>query len=98
MCCMPKSEVYSWRISPRLKAALEDAAREEGNSLAELLEQISEDWLRRSRDLDLDEKEKQRRLREAALEFVGKIEGDSPGRAENARSEVRSRIARQHGR
>lgn len=95
---MQKSEVYSWRLSPRLKSALEDAAREERKSLAELLEQISEDWLRRSRALDGDQEEKQRRLREAALEFVGKIHGDRPDRAESARSEVRSRIARQHGR
>jgi cell pole-organizing protein PopZ len=95
---MQKTEVYSWRLSPHLKARLEEAAREEQKSLAELLAEISEDWLRQSHRAQGAEEERQQRLREAALPFLGAIEGSRPDRAENARAELRSRIARRHGR
>lgn len=94
---MPKTEVYSWRLSHHLKSELEEAARAEEKSLAELLEEIARNWLERSRSSGND-MEREERLRAAALRFVGSIEGKDPGRAENARSEVRARIARRHGR
>lgn len=93
-----KTEVYSWRLSPRLKTDLEEAARAERKSVAELLEQIARDWLERSSGRGENEDDRQQNLRAAAMKFVGTIQGDNPGRAENARSEVRSRIARRHGR
>lgn len=93
-----KTEVYSWRLSPRLKTELEEAARAERKSVSELLEQIARDWLEHSRVRDEDEDERQQRIRAEALKFVGTIQGGNPNRAENARSEVRSRIARRHGR
>lgn len=91
-----KTEVYSWRLSPVLKTQLEEAARAERKSLAELLERIAEDWLAHARNGN--EEERQQQLRSAALKFVGTIQGDNSNRAENARSELRSRIARRHGR
>jgi len=94
---MGKTEVYSWRLSPRLKTELEEAARAESKSMADLLDQIAEDWLRQSRPAQGDESEQQKVLHEAAMRFVGTIEGD-PDRAANARNEVRSRIARRHAR
>lgn len=93
-----KTEVYSWRLSPRLKTDLEEAARAERKSVAELLEQIARDWLERSSSRSGDEDDRQQHLRDAAMKFVGTIQGDDPGRAENARAEVRARIARRHGR
>lgn len=93
-----KTEVYSWRLSPQLKSALEEAARAKRKSVSELLEQIARDWLEHSRGRDEGEDERQRRIREAALRCAGTIHGDDPHRAENARSEVRERIARRHGR
>lgn len=93
-----KTEVYSWRLSPHLKSELEEAASAEKKSVAELLEQIAEDWLERFRSPDEGEEERQRRLHEAAMKFVGSIEGDNPGRAENARALVREKIARRYGR
>lgn len=93
-----KTEVYSWRLSPHLKSKLEEAARAEKKSIAELLEQIAEDWLKRFRTPDEREEEKQRRLHEAAMKFVGSIEGDNPGRAENASALVREKLARRYGR
>ncbi|HXO22671.1 MAG TPA: hypothetical protein VOA87_22345 [Thermoanaerobaculia bacterium] len=94
---MAKTEVYSWRLSPRLKSQLEEAAHDKQKSLAELLEQIVEDWLCRGRRQQGDDEEQQR-LHAAALKFVGTIDGGRPDRAENARADVRSRLARRHGR
>jgi predicted nuclease of restriction endonuclease-like (RecB) superfamily len=93
-----KTEVYSWRLSPHLKAELEEAARVERKSVADLLEQIAQDWLERSSGRSRNEEERQQQLHKAALESAGSIQGNDPNRAENARSEVRSRIARRHGR
>lgn len=95
---MQKSEVYSWRISPRLKAELEEAARTEKKSLAELLEQISTEWLQSCRYQREDEEQKQQRLHEAAMKFIGTSPSGRSDRAESARSEVKTRIARRHGR
>jgi predicted transcriptional regulator len=94
---MAKTEVYSWRISPRLKSKLEEVAQAERKSMAVLLEEIAEDWLERSKGRDQDDEE-QERVRAAAMRFVGTIQGGQSQRAENARSEVRSRIARRHER
>lgn len=94
---MQKTEVYSWRLSRQLKEQLEEAARSEQKSLAELLEQIARDWIERSRQRGESEEEQQRRLREAAMKFIGVLESGNPNRAENARSEVKARIARRHG-
>ncbi|MEA2690926.1 MAG: hypothetical protein QOJ16_313 [Acidobacteriota bacterium] len=50
---------------------------------------------RQERDVGRDEaeSERQRLSREAAMKFVGTIEGDRLDRAENASAEVRARIA-----
>ena len=93
-----KTEVYSWRLSSHLKAELEEAARAEKKSVSELLEQIAEAWLERSRTTDDSEDERQKQLHESAMKFVGSIRGDTPGRAENARSLVRARLAHRYGR
>jgi hypothetical protein len=93
-----KSEVYSWRLSPRLKTELEEAARAKQKSMAELLEQIAEDWLRRARDQEGTEEDRQQRLHAAALKTMGTIDGGRADRAENVRIELRSRIARRHAR
>ena len=95
---MAKTEVYSWRLSPDLKVELEAAARGARKSMAELLEQIAGEWLERSRDRGESEEERQHRLHAAAMKFVGSIEGGDPYRAENARAELRSRLARRHAR
>jgi hypothetical protein len=97
MWCM-KTEVYSWRLTPHLKSELTEAARDRHKSVAELLEEITVDWLERDGGRDCGEPERQRLLHEAGLRFVGTIAGDRPDRAENARAEVRARIARRHGR
>ena len=69
---MSKSEVYSWRLSPALKSALEQAARAEQISLARLLERITQEWLEKEYPADEDE-ELQRRLHEAAAKTIGTL-------------------------
>lgn len=98
MSHMQKTEVYSWRLSPRLKSDLEEAARVEQKSMAELLEEIAQEWLERFRDSNGDDDERQRVLHEAVMKCAGSIRGSDPNRAGNARFEVRQRIARKHGR
>jgi hypothetical protein len=95
---MPKTEVYSWRLSPGLKGQLEEAARTEQKSMAELLEDIAQEWLERFRDSNGDDAERQRILHEAAMRCAGTIHGNDSNRAQNARSLVRAQIARRHGR
>lgn len=91
-----KTEVYSWRLSPHLKEELQEAARAERKSVADLLEEIVKDWLQHTRGQAGTDEERQQRVREAVMKCAGTIEG-GPDLAENARSEVRARIARRHG-
>jgi len=95
---MAKTEVYSWRLSPRLKTDLEEAARAEQKSLAELLDRIARDWLAGLESHGEDDDEQQRRLRQAASRSVGAIDGGNPDRAAHASAEIRSRLARRHAR
>ena len=98
MQCMAKTEVYSWRLSPDLKSELEEAARTASKNVAQLLEEMAADWLANQRAAQRPQDPHQASLREAAMKSVGAIRGDDPDRAENARSSVRARLARRHGR
>jgi hypothetical protein len=71
---MSKSEVYSWRLTPALKAELEAAARAEKLPLSTLLQRIAENWLKQ-RKPSKDEA-KQRRLRAAMMACAGSYKGD----------------------
>jgi hypothetical protein len=84
---MSKSEVYSWRVTPALKARLEDAAHAEKLSLAALLERIVQDWLRGRTPLD-DEAE-QGRLHARARPAIGSISVGGPSATnENVRAVI----------
>ena len=91
---MSKSEVYSWRMSPALKSALEQAARAEQISLARLLERIAQEWLQQ--EFPDDDDELQRRLHEAAAKTIGTIQGGDPYRAEQARERIRAKLRQHH--
>lgn len=92
---MKKTEVYSWRISPDLKSALEDAARHKGMSVARLLEQIVTSWLQHT-GIDGDEEVVQRRLHNAVSTTIGTIHGGDPRRAAQAAERIRVKLKRQH--
>lgn len=89
---MAKTDVYSWRVDPTTKAALEEAARERRASVAAVLDEIVGEWL--SRRENGTEVEEQRRLHEAASRYVGAIEGGEPARAATSRQRVRERLRR----
>ena len=87
-----KTEVYSWRVSPERKAALEAEARRHGQSLAELLERITADWLETQRCAREDEESEQRRIRAAAASSIGFRSSGDPHRAKNARELIRQKL------
>ncbi len=93
---MNKSEVYSWRVGPELKAKLEEAARDEHTSLAQLLEKIAREWLARDRR-EGDDGEEQQRLHQEAARYIGKMHGRDPLRAQEASKRVREKLKKQYG-
>lgn len=95
---MPKSEVYSWRLSPELRAALDLEAKRQGVSLATLLDRMADEWLRARRASSGTDVADQARRHAAAASAVGTIAGGDPRRAERARLAVRERLVRQHDR
>ena len=93
---MKKSEVYSWRLDPALKAALERAARTEGVSMSELLAKIVRGWL--DREYRPAEEEQQVYVREQAMKYVGTVRGGDPKRSQQAAERARRIIRKKHGR
>jgi len=91
-----KTEVYTWRLSPALKAGLEEAARAERRSVAELLDEIVGEHLEGARRRG-SEPERQRRLHLQAAHFAGRISGSDPRRAERSRDLIRARLRRAAG-
>jgi hypothetical protein len=94
---MAKTEVYSWRVSPETKTALEDAARRERATLGALLDRITREWLA-GRTAGSPDDVEQRRLHAAAAEVLGSIRGGNPHRAEQARQTIRGRLGRRRAR
>ena len=68
-----KTEVYSWRVSPELKADLEAEARERKISLSALLDKIAGDWLRKHRRRPQDEEAEVARIRARANKYIGSM-------------------------
>ena len=89
-----KSEVYSWRLSPALKNALEETARQEHTTIATLLDRIVGDWLAAHHRETNQEEAEQRRLHAAAAPTLRTLRGSNPSRSEQARSLVRARLAK----
>jgi hypothetical protein len=89
-----KTTVYSWRVSLERKAALEELARKQKRSVAELLDDAVGRLLQEQAAREHDD-EAQRRMRDAAKRAIGRIAGGDPHRAERARVSVRERLAQQ---
>ena len=94
---MKRSEVYSWRLAPELKAALEQEARRERASVGGLLERIALGWLSGRRS-GTDADEEQARLHAGAAKTFGRIAGGDPHRSTAVRAAVRRRLAARRGR
>jgi hypothetical protein len=88
---MPKDEVYSWRLSRSMKAALEELARTRRISLAALLEEAARRVLEEDADPAAEE-----RARARALRCAGSIPGRRPDGSTTVRESVRKRLRRRH--
>ncbi|MBM3220533.1 MAG: hypothetical protein FJZ38_18000 [Candidatus Rokubacteria bacterium] len=95
---MKKSEVYSWRVAPATKAALEAEARRARSSVATLLDQIAHDWLRSRQGGEDGDAAEQARRHAALAKVIGLIDGRDPHRAERGRVVIRERFKRRRGR
>jgi hypothetical protein len=93
-----KDQVYSWRISAQKKAELESEARREGTSLAQLLEQITADWMHQRRNSRNGDEKEQAAIRRRVMVAVGSIRGGDPTRSQRASELVREIIRRKHAR
>ncbi|WP_454063680.1 hypothetical protein [Candidatus Nitrospira salsa] len=87
---MMKTSVYSWRIDPDLKRGLEQAAKTEQTSVAQLLDRIVKDWLHQ-KDSSEDE-DMQRRLHEAASQTFGAFGSGDPYGSEQVRERIRAKL------
>ena len=94
---MNKTEVYSWRVDTNLKSALEQVARTEKTSVAQLLESIVRNWLQES-SLLTGEDEQQQRLHSAAQECFGTLSNGDPDLATQAKERVRQKIRERYAR
>src|SRR5450432_3315188 len=91
-----KTEVYSWRLSADRKAELEEEARRERTSLAELLDRVTADWLAHRRNGHSDDDAEQAAIRKRAMSAIGSIRGGDPTRSERASELVREIIYKKH--
>ena len=91
-----KTEVYSWRVSADRKLELETEARRQGKSVAELLDEISADWLQQRRSSRSDDQAEQEQIRKRVMASVGTIRGGDPTRSARTGELVRGIIKRKH--
>jgi hypothetical protein len=93
---MTKSEVYSWRLSPELKAELEEAARAEKTSVGCLLERAILEWLDSRRP---PKGKEQNRLRRELMAFAGTFHGDGTSATNvNVRAVITAGLEERYGR
>lgn len=94
---MSKSEVYSWRLTPALKAELEAAARDEETSIGTILDRVVREWLARRPSSEEDDAEQQRQLRERAMKVVGTVSiGLGPYTNERVREVMGEQLEKKH--
>ncbi|HEY4054515.1 MAG TPA: hypothetical protein VGL74_12265 [Terriglobales bacterium] len=93
-----KTEVYSWRVSAEKKLALESEAMREGISFAQVLDDISSEWLERKRLALAEDELEQKKLRARVLKLAGSLSGGDPDRASNASRRVKEILAKRNGR
>jgi len=87
-----KSEVYTWRVSPAMKASLEEAARLANQSVAGLLDEIVAERLHATGLTGEADLVRQRRLHARAARFAGRFSGTDPLRSTQAKARVRARL------
>jgi len=93
-----KDQVYSWRVSAQTKADLESEARQEGTSLARLLEKITADWLTERRSSRNGDETEQAAIRRRAASAIGSVRGGDPTRSARTSELVRETLRKRYGR
>jgi hypothetical protein len=93
-----KTEVYSWRVSAEKKLALESEAVRDGKSVAQVLDDISSEWLEQRRRTLAEDALEQKKLRDRVLKLAGSLSGGDPDRASNASGRVKEILANRYGR
>ena len=93
-----KTEVYSWRVSAQKKLELEMEARRQGKSVAQLLDEISSEWLKVQQNSSQRDDAEQAALRRRIMKTVGTIRGGDPTRASRAGELVREAIREKYDR
>ena len=91
------TEVYSWRVDPAIKIALENEARREGTTISAVLDQITKSWID-SRERGSDDAAEQARLQSIVRKTIGTISGKDPRRAEQSKVRVRRRLRKRYAR
>jgi|ERR1700690_1921585 hypothetical protein len=91
-----KTEVYSWRLSAQKKLELEMQARREGKSVAQLLDEMSSEWLKVRKNSHNGDDAEQAALRRRIMKTVGTIRGGDPTRASRAGELVREIIRQKY--
>jgi hypothetical protein len=93
-----KTAVYSWRLTPEERAALEHEARQEKVSMAVLLSRITQSWLAERRRQARDDEQAQALLQATAQKTFGTVKGGNPDRSVKAKDAIRQRIKARHDR
>ena len=93
-----KDQVYSWRVSQEKKLALESEASREGKSVAQVLDEISSQWLEEKRRVLAEDDAEQARLRARVLKLAGSLSGGDADRAANASKRMRESLAKRYAR
>jgi predicted transcriptional regulator len=92
-----KTEVYSWRVSPEIKKNLERTARRRNLSVAQALEQATQDWVSKNSE-PLEDEEEQRWLHQGVMKFAGTLESGDPNRSTGVSERVRQKLRKRYGR
>ena len=90
---MQKTALFNWQIAIELKQALETIAKEEQLSLAQLLERIVRDWLKRYKEAESDAA--QQKMRDAAAQAFGTFNSHQPDLSTTASQRIRQSL-KQH--
>ncbi|MEL7054671.1 MAG: hypothetical protein AAGM45_23215, partial [Cyanobacteria bacterium J06588_5] len=93
---MKKTEVYSWRVAVELKRSLEEAARAEKLSLAQLLERIVLAWLARRAEPDETEADIQQQLHQLAAQSFGSVQSGNPSLSREVSQRMKSKMSRRY--
>lgn len=92
-----RSEVYSWRLSPSLKADLERVARSRKIRISAVLDLAVREWLAKNAQEIAGDGE-QKRLHAIAEGCVGVFASGNRRGSQTVRETVRKRLARKYAR